>query len=142
MRIVKIFLRIALATSFISAVADRFGWWGSNSVWGNWQNFVDYTAQINPWFPSSTIPAIGIIVTAAEILLALALLLGFKTERAAQLSGILLLLFALAMTFSLSVKAPLDYSVFSASAAAFALSCMKEKYWELDVLIRRKGFDI
>jgi hypothetical protein len=37
-------------------------------------------------------------------------------------SAILLGLFALAMTASLGVKPPLDYSVFSASAAALLLS--------------------
>jgi thiosulfate dehydrogenase (quinone) large subunit len=39
------------------------------------------------------------------------------------------------MTFSRGIKAPLDYSVFTASAAAFALSLIKEKFLELDSLI-------
>jgi hypothetical protein len=39
------------------------------------------------------------------------------------------------MTFSTGIKGPFDYSVFSASAAAFALSLLKEKYLELDNVI-------
>ena len=43
-----------------------------------------------------------------------------------------LLVFGLAMTFSTGIKGVFDYSVFTASAAAFALSAMKEKFFELD----------
>ena len=41
------------------------------------------------------------------------------------------------MTFSTGIKGALDYSVFSASAGAFALSLMKEKYFEIDSLISK-----
>lgn len=133
---IKLFLRLALSFGFLSAVADRFGMWGEEiSVWGNWENFLGYTQLINPWFPDSVIPAIGVLATAAEIVFAIFLLIGFKTELFAKLSGILLILFALSMTFSTGIKGAFDYSVFSAAAAAFALSLMKEKYLELDILI-------
>ncbi len=138
-RAIKLFIRVALAAGFLSAAADRFGMWGSEvSVWGNWNNFLNYTQLINPWFPDSLIPTIGIIATAAEILLAIFLLLGFKTEITAKVSGFLILLFGLSMTFSTGIKGAFDYSVFSASAAAFALSLMKEKYFELDNLITKR----
>ena len=65
--------------------------------------------------------------TILETLLGVALLIGIATRVAALLSGVLLLLFAMAMTFALGVKAPLDYSVFSASAGAFLLSAC-ERY--------------
>ena len=41
------------------------------------------------------------------------------------------------MTFSTGIKGALDFSVFTASAGAFALSLMKEKYMELDSLIAK-----
>ena len=133
---IKLFLRLALSFGFLSAVADRFGIWSKEvSVWGNWQNFSDYTKLINPWLPDSIIPAIGALATAAEIIFAIFLIIGFKTELFAKLSGFLLLLFALSMTFSTGIKGVFDYSVFSASAGAFALSLMKEKYLEVDNLI-------
>ncbi|MFC4218782.1 DoxX family protein [Flagellimonas marina] len=133
---IKLFLRLALSLGFLSAVADRFGMWDEEiSVWGNWENFLGYTELINPWVPDSIIPAIGTLATAAEVIFAIFLIIGFKTELFAKLSGFLLLLFAFSMTFSTGIKGAFDYSVFSAAAAAFALSLMKEKYLELDTLI-------
>ncbi|MDD2931545.1 MAG: DoxX protein [Fermentimonas sp.] len=135
-KLIKLFLRFAISIGFLSAVADRFGLWSKEvSVWGNWNSFLEYTQLINPWIPDSVIPTIGIIATAAEIIFAIFLISGFKTEFFAKLSGFLLLIFALSMTFSTGIKGALDFSVFSASAGAFALGLMKEKYLELDTLI-------
>ena len=133
---IKLFLRVAVSVGFLSAVADRFGLWPSEvSAWGNWQSFLEYTDLINPLVPDGLIPFLGIIATSAEVLFALCLLTGFKTELFAKLSGTLLLVFALAMTFTLGVKSALDYSVYSAAAAAFGITLFKEKYWELDKVL-------
>jgi len=138
-RIIKLFLRFSISAGFISAVADRFGWWSSAvSVWGNWSSFIEYTRLINPWFPDNLISAVGAIATVAEIVFALFLLVGLKTELVARLSGFLLLAFGLSMTFSTGIKGAFDYSVFSASAGAFALSLLKEKYLEIDLLLSSK----
>ncbi len=95
-KITKLFLRLAISVGFLSAVADRFGWWNEKvSVWGNWNSFLKYTQLINPWIPNSLIPTIGIIATTAEIIFAIFLITGFKTEFFARLTGFLLLLFAL-----------------------------------------------
>jgi uncharacterized membrane protein YphA (DoxX/SURF4 family) len=135
-KIIKLFLRLAISFSFLSAVADRFGIWSKEvSVWGNWESFLNYTQLINPWLPESLIPTTGIIATAAEIIFAVFLIIGFRTELFAKLSGFLLLIFALSMTFSTGIKGAFDFSVFSASAGAFALSLLKEKYLELDNVI-------
>ena len=138
-RLIKLFLRLSISASFLSAVADRFGWWSANvSVsWGNWKNFLDYTRLINPWIPNGLISAIGTIATGAELFFAVFLFVGLRTELFARLSGLLLLVFGLSMTFSTGIKGVLDYSVFSASAGAFALSLMKEKYLEADSLISK-----
>lgn len=134
--IIKIFLRIAISSAFLSAVADRFGMWNKEvSVWGNWNSFLEYTGLINPWIPDSMIPLAGTIATVAEVLFAFCLVIGFKTELFARLSGFLLLLFALSMTCATGIKGAFDFSVFTAAAAAFALSQIKEKYWELDSMI-------
>ena len=135
LKIIKLFLRLAIALGFLSAVADRLGYWPTEySTWGTWDGFLAYTHMINPWFPSALIPAIGTLATVAEVLLALGLILGVKTQLFAKLSGWLLLIFALSMTFSTGLKGALDYAVFTAAAAAFALGTMKEKYLELDQL--------
>jgi hypothetical protein len=137
--LIKLFLRCAISLSFLSAVADRFGLWGKDrSAWGNWENFLSYTHLINPWFPDKLIGTIGAIATGAEILFAVCLLIGYRTETFAKLSGLLLLIFGLSMSLSSGIKGALDYSVFSASAAAFALGLMKNKYLEIDTVLGKK----
>ncbi len=125
------FVRITLAVAFLSAVADRFGLWGppgaTNVAWGGWVPFLDYVAVLNPLVPPSLIPALGGIATAAEIGLAVGLLVGWKLRWFALGSGLLLVAFALAMTFTMGIKAPLDYSVFSAAGAAFVLAIISNK---------------
>lgn len=139
MKPIKLFLRIAIAVGFLSAVADRFGMWSKeNSAWGNWANFLEYNQTLLPWIPSSFLPTVGILAIGAEIIFAIFLLIGFKTEFFAKLSGILLLTFALSMTFTIGIKSVFDYSVLTASAGAFALSLLKEKYLEVDSLFSEK----
>ncbi|MGB4845345.1 MAG: DoxX protein [Ferruginibacter sp.] len=124
-KIVEWFLRIALSAGFLSAVADRFGLWPKTvSVWDNWENFVAYTQTLMPIFPKSFIPVLAVTATVLEIILAVGLLINYKTTLIAKCSGFVLLLFGLAMALSTGIKAPLDYSVFAASAAAFALSAI------------------
>jgi putative oxidoreductase len=53
---------------------------------------------------------------------------------AALLSGVLLLLFALSMALALGLKAPLNFSVFSASAGALLLSVCDRFPWSLDAM--------
>lgn len=135
---IKLFLRLAIGSGFLSAVADRFGFWSPNiSAWGNWDSFLEYTKIINPWFSESLILIIGGVATTAEVVFGVCLILGFKTEFFAKLSGYLLLIFALSMWFSTGIKGPLDYSVFTASAGAFALSILKGKFFELDNLLNK-----
>ena len=44
--------------------------------------------------------------------------------------------FGLAMFTSMGLKATLDFSVWNAVGACFAISCMKEKHWEIDNVIK------
>ncbi len=131
MMIAQWFLRVALAAGFLSAVADRFGLWGpagaANVAWGAWQPFVDYVAKLNWFAPSASIPVLAWTSTVAEVILAIGLLVGWQLRWFALAAGLLLLAFAMTMTFALGVKAPLDFSVFAAAGAAFLLaaSCGK-----------------
>lgn len=134
--------RLALGSSFLSAVADRFGWWGAygqpHVAWGDFHRFVTYTGTLLWFFPQTWHLPLAWMATAAETLCGIALLLGFFTRNAALSSGVLLLVFALSMTFSLGVKAPLDFSVFSASACAFLLVAFAPHPWGLDALRSRE----
>jgi hypothetical protein len=65
------------------------------------------------------------------------LIAGFKTQAVSVLSGLLLLLFAMGMVTGLGIKRPLDYSVFSAAAAAFLLAFWEPDRFTLDKLLNR-----
>jgi uncharacterized membrane protein YphA (DoxX/SURF4 family) len=122
-------VRLALAASFLSAVADRLGWWGppgtAGVAWGSVEKYEEYVATLNWFLPQASISVVGWAATIAEVLLAVGLLTGWKTHWFAAASGGLLTLFVLAMAVALGPKAPLDYSVFSAAAAAWLLAATK-----------------
>lgn len=126
--IISWFLRIALSLGFLSAVADRFGYWPEKfSAWGNWPAFLAYTEKLNPWIPRGWVNGIGVLATSLEIILGIGLLIGYKLRLVALASGILLFLFGAAMTFAISIKSAFDASVFAAAAASFALAFIYKK---------------
>ena len=139
---ITVFLRLALGTTFLAAVTDRFGLWGGpgglNVSWGDFGHFLQYTAQVNAFLPHTLIPPVAWLATVLETLLGFTLIIGLQTRLAALASGVLLLLFALAMTISMGVKAALNYSVFSASAGAFLLALSPLYPWTLDALLQRE----
>jgi uncharacterized membrane protein YphA (DoxX/SURF4 family) len=134
-----------LGFSFLSAVADRFGLWGAygqpHVAWGDFARFVAYTGKLNWFVPAILIPALAWVSTAAETLLGFALVVGLFTRIAALLSGMILLLFALAMTIALGLKVPLDLSVFSASGGAFLLAAYGRYPLCADALTSRARLD-
>src|SRR5581483_7279984 len=118
-------LRVALAFSFLSAIADRFGLCGQFSVggvaWGDFGRFTAYTARLLWFLPPSLVSPAAILATAAEVIVAGGLLAGWRLRWWAFAAAALLLSFALAMAGARGVKAPTDYSVWTAAAAAFLL---------------------
>jgi putative oxidoreductase len=118
-----LYARVTLGIGFLSGIADRFGLWrGRNVGYGNFAGFVSYTAKVNSFMPASTIPFLAWAATAAELVLGILLLIGIWPRWTALASALLLILFGIAMGISFGAKSPLDYSVFSASAAAFMLA--------------------
>ncbi len=114
--------RLALGAAFLSGIASRFGLWGPGVGYGNFAGFERYTAEVNAFMPAATIPFLAWAATIGELGLGLALVLGLWPRRTALGSAALLALFGLAMTASMGIKEPLDYSVFSACAAALLLA--------------------
>jgi len=133
----QLFLRLTIAVTMLSAVADRFGYWGKNSAWGNWGNFEKYTRQLTFFLPESLSRISAYGATFLEILFPVLLLIGYKTKIAAYGTGFLLLTFALSMTIALGIKAPLDYSVWMGSAGAFLLAVQSRYSISVDQLIKK-----
>ena len=120
-RLGVLYARVALSAAFLSGIASRFGLYGKNHGYGNFANFMRYTAEVNSFMPASTIPFLAWSASAAELFFGIALLLGIWPRWIALGSAFLLALFGIAMAISFGIKEPLDYSVFSASAAAMLL---------------------
>lgn len=142
----SVFLRYALGFGFLSAVADRFGLWGPfgqpNVSWGNFSRFLEYTQTLNPFLPAGMILAVGVIATGAELLFGLLLLVGWYTRVTALLSGLLQIVFGVAMALALGVKAPLNYAVFTGAAGAFLLATFERFPFSVDELLFRRTHGI
>ncbi|MGZ6265812.1 MAG: DoxX family protein [Candidatus Limnocylindrales bacterium] len=112
-------VRLALAASFLSAVADRLGLWGppgaAGVAWGSVPKYEEYVAQLNWFLPSGLVPVVGWAATACEVTLAIGLLIGWRLHWVAFVAGILLTAFAVTMAVALGPKSPLAYSVPSAA---------------------------
>lgn len=137
--LIQAFARLAVGTGFLSPVGDRFGLWGPHGAahvsWGDFAHFEIYTAQVNSFMPPRLAPTLAVIATIFESLFGVALVLGLFTRAAAIGSACLLGIFALSMTFSLGIKAPLDYSVFGSCAAALLLTQWHRFRWSIDDLV-------
>lgn len=124
-----VLVRVALAASFFSAVADRFGLWGEAGdpgvAWGSFDPFLDYTAKLLWFLPPGLIPAFGWTATVLEVALGVGLILGVLPRLVAFLSGLLLTVFAITMTAGLGAESALSYSVWTAAAASFLLASLR-----------------
>lgn len=102
-RIVRIALRLSLAASFLSAVADRFGWWkpfGQGS-WGSMGPFADYTHQLVPFASGWLLTVIVWVATATEATLGVLLLTGWQPRHVGAATCLVLIVFGTAMALSL-----------------------------------------
>jgi putative oxidoreductase len=117
-----IYARIALGLAFLNGIAERFGLYGKDVGYGNYANFVKYTGQVNAFMPAWSIPFLAGAATVAELVLGVLLIVGVWKRWVALGSAALLAIFGTAMAISFGPWSPLDYSVFSASAAALLLA--------------------
>ncbi len=124
-RLAILYTRFALGAAFLSGIASRFGLYSKNG-YGNFANFMQYTAEVNSFMPAFTIPFLAWAATAAELFFGLSLILGVWPRSVALGSAALLALFGIAMAISFGIKSSLDYSVFSASAAALLLAVCRD----------------
>lgn len=125
-RVVRIALRLSLAAGFLSAVADRFGWWKpfGQGAWGSMGPFADYTHQLVPFASGWLLTVIAWAATVSEATLGLMLLIGWRPTLVGAAACLVLIVFGIAMAISLGVESPLSYSVFSAASAAAAYAIL------------------
>ncbi|MEO7214467.1 DoxX family protein [Mucilaginibacter sp.] len=136
----SVFLRIAIAASYLWASADRLGIIGAHGQphvgWGDWQYFLVYSKQVMSFLPDALVAPLAVIATASEVIIGLLLIMGLFTRVAAVASGLLSLSFALSMAISFGIDAPLNYSVFTLSAASLLLATAPYYAYSLDAMKR------
>jgi hypothetical protein len=125
-RIVRIALRLSLAAAFLSAVADRFGWWApfGQGIWGSMGSFADYAHQLVPFASGWLLTVIVWGATATEATLGVLLLAGWRSNLVGAATCLVLIVFGIGMAVSLGIESPLSYSVFSAASAAAAYAIL------------------
>ncbi|HVW61364.1 MAG TPA: TQO small subunit DoxD [Puia sp.] len=137
--LIQLYLRLALATGFILLGFDRLGAWGPYGKpwvsWGDWKHFSTYAHEVMGFLPGGLAEALAVIATIGEISFGILLLLGLFTRQAAFGSGLLTGGFAIAMAISYGITSPVNYSVFTVSAASFLLSTMPAHRWSIDALL-------
>lgn len=134
--IAQLLLRLAMAATFLSAVASRLSLWGAHS--SGWNGFLAYTAETISFAPFQVIPILAIASTVLEASFSVLLIVGFKTRWTALGSAFLTLSFALTMAYSFGIKSPLDYSVLVDAAGCFLLATSSYYRWSLDEWISQK----
>ncbi|WP_433984399.1 hypothetical protein RBB78_05590 [Tunturiibacter empetritectus] len=92
--------------------------------WGDWAHFVAYCGVVNSFAPRGLIPALAWIATGLETMFGVGLLVGYKLEYVAYGAAGLFALFALAMTWSMGLKEPLNFSVFADAGGALLLGAL------------------
>ncbi|HTE28426.1 DoxX protein [Flavitalea sp.] len=142
-KIPQLLLRIALGIGFLATVSDRLGFlgpFGTNNIeWGNWDSFINYTGTLMPFLDKPVVNVLGSIATLTEVTIAVLLIIGFKIRLAAISSFILTLIFGLAMSAFLGVKAPINFAVFPVSTASLLLATVPFYDWSIDNFLRLKA---
>jgi hypothetical protein len=125
-RVVGIALRLSQAAAFLSAVADRFGWWkpfGQGS-WGSMGAFAAYTHQLVPFASGWFLTVIVWAATIAEVTLGVLLLTGWRPKLVGATTCLVLIVFGTAMAVSPRMESPLSHSVFTAASAGAAYAIL------------------
>jgi hypothetical protein len=135
-------LRIFIGVAFTGAICDRLGLFGGSGTpgvsWGNFKNFVAYTAQVNSFLPAALIPSLAAIESIIEGALGAAMMLGFSVRKVTLASAALLCCLGLAMTVSLGLASQFPFAVFVLTAGALVLATLDtSSRWSVDAFFLR-----
>jgi hypothetical protein len=125
-----------LALDFSGAVADRFGVFGppgaSGVSWGSWAAFVDYTQTMLAGSPRPLATAAAVAATGAEVLLAVALVAGWRRRWTGKATAGLLAIYLLTMAMAIGLDEVATYAIPVLIGAALLVSVCPA--WRRDVV--------
>ena len=93
--------------------------------------------MLMPYLDRSTTNIMGGIATASEFMIAVLLIIGFKTRYAAIGSALLSLTFILFMATSVGIQKPINFGVFTASTASLLLAHIPNYIWSIDNFFKK-----
>lgn len=109
------FAKVGLAISYLSAVFDRFGFWGhlgeTGVSWGSMTQFFKHVSTLCPWATENMIPVIGWVVTVLEAVIALSYIINVKNKLINIANIFLLILFIISMSLFQSIKIMINFNV-------------------------------
>ena len=123
-RLAILYARLALGSTFLSAVSSRFGLWDGTVDLKHFANFLAYAGEVLAFMPKPVVPYFAWAATVCETSLGILLILGLWPRWVSLASALLLAIFGTSMAISLGLKSPMDYSVYSASGAAVLLALL------------------
>jgi uncharacterized membrane protein YphA (DoxX/SURF4 family) len=127
-RAINTLARFVIASAFLLALWNRFD---------DFNGFIRYTGVVNSFMPRTTIPALAVLATIAEITCCFLMSVGFKLRLAAAGSGWLLFLFATAMT--ISGLEQFTWAVYVLATGGWMLATVDASMLSLDALFFTKG---
>lgn len=132
----SLLLRLALAFSLLSGVADRLGFWGEpgapNIRWGDWFGYVSYTHMLLAFASRGVADKMALLITVFEVCFALMLLFGLKVKWAAVGTGAFLFVYTIGIAAAFGVKNALDSFLPIACAASLLLACLPVYKWTVN----------
>ena len=141
-QLAQLYLRLSMGIGFFVLGLDRLGAWGPYGKpwvsWGDWKHFSPYAHHLMSYLPYNIAEAFAVIATFIEITGGLLLTIGLFTRQAALACSGLTLCFAIAMAITDGITSPMNYSVFTVSAASLLLATLGEYRHSLDALITKK----
>ena len=109
------FAKVSLAISYLSAVFDRFGFWGhageTGVSWGSMTQFFKHVSILCPWAPENMIPIIGWVVTVLEAVIALSYIINANNKFINIANIFILILFIISMSLFQSIKMMINFNV-------------------------------
>src|ERR1700722_16137584 len=126
----QLYLRIALGTGFFIIGLERLGAWGpygrSWVSWGDWKHFSAYAHELMHFLPFARPETPAVIPPIIEVTAGPLLILGLFTRWTALATCGLTLCFAIAMSITNGITSPINYSVFTVSAASLLLAARQD----------------
>ena len=129
-RLINTIGRFVIAGAFLLALWNRFD---------DFNGFIRYTGVVNSFMPQAIVPGMAVIATIMEMTCCFLMFVGLKLRLTAAASGLLLFMFATAMT--ISGLEQFTWAVYVLATGGWMLATVDASMLSLDALFSSKRKD-